>query len=233
MGMFLLGSLKIYILVLLIFKGMKKNLLFMATGFAVLNINAQNFTGTIDFKQTTLKDTNSNVYVVKDKIIKLDQYGKKSGNVEGSFIFDLTAKSIKWLNPKRKIWGEQKSETPALIRGKCEVSKGTSTKSIQGVKCIDYTVKNTDENTTITYWIATEKFDFFIPLLKLWNRKDKQSVYFSQIQGLAEGSMPLLSEEKQLGDGKMLTKLEVIKINKKVPDDASVQMPSDFTKFDK
>ena len=211
---------------------MKKLLLFIGVG-SLLITKAQNFSGTIDFKYATAKDTTNNVYIVKDKMIKLDQYGKKSGNIEGSFIFDLTSNSIKFVNPKRKVWGEHKSETPAIIKGKCEVTKGTSTKNVQGIKCVDYTVKNTDENTTITYWIATEKFDFFVPVLKLWNRKDKQSVYFNQITGLPEGSMPMLSEEKQLGDGKMLTKLEVIKISKKSPDDASVQVPADFTKFDK
>lgn len=212
---------------------MKSFLLFIATGLTILNANAQSFNGTIDFKYATMKDTTNNVYIVKDKIIKLDQFSKKTGNIEGSFIFDIGAGAIKFVNPKRKVWGEHKSETPAIIKGKCEVTKGTGSKTIQGLKCVDYTVKNTDENTTITYWIASDKLNFFMPVLKLWNRKDKQSVYFAQITGLAEGSMPLLSEEKQISDGKSLTKLEVIKITKKMPEEASVSVPPEFTKFDK
>ena len=212
---------------------MKKILLFIPICFAAISGTAQSFSGTIDFKYATLKDTTDNVYVIKDKTVKLDQYGKKSGSVEGSFIFDLTAGSIKFVNPKRKVWGDHKSETPPIIKGKCEVTKGSGTKTIQGVKCVEYTVKNKEENTTITYWIANDKFSFFIPVLKLWNRKDRQSVYFNQITGLAEGCMPLLSEEKQMIDGKILTRLEVVKISKKTPDDASVQVPADFTKFDK
>jgi hypothetical protein len=39
------------------------------------------------------------VYLVKDNIVKLDRYGKKSTEIEGSFIFDLTANKIKWTNP--------------------------------------------------------------------------------------------------------------------------------------
>ncbi len=212
---------------------MKNFLLFIATGLTIVSVNAQNFNGTIDFKYATMKDTTSNVYIVKEKIIKLDQFSKKTGNIEGSFIFDLNANAIKFVNPKRKVWGEHKSETPAIIKGKCEVVKGTGSKTIQGMKCVDYIVKNTDENTTITYWIATDKFSFFVPVLKLWNRKDKQSVYFAQITGLAEGSMPMMSEEKQISDGKSLTKLEVTKITKKMPDEASVSVPAEFTKFDK
>ena len=214
---------------------MKKILFIASLAVFSLENSAQNFNGTIDFKyaNATLKDTSHNVYVVKDKVIKLDQYGKKSGAIDGSFIFDLGANTIKFVNPKRKVWGEHKSETPPVIKGKCEVTKGSESKTIQGVKCTNYTVKNSEENTIITYWIGTDKFSFFVPVLKLWNRKDKQSVYFSQITGLAEGSMPMLSEEKQINDGKTMTRLEVVKITKKTPDDASIQVPPDYTKFDK
>lgn len=196
-------------------------------------ISAQGFDGSIDFKYSTAKDTTNNTYFVKDKLVKLDQYNRKSGNIEGSFIIDLETNTIKWVNPKRKVWGEHKSETPPIIKGKCEVTKGTGTKTVQGYKCNEYIVKNKEENTIITYWISPDKFTFFSPTIKLWNRKDKQSVYFSQITGLPEGSMPLLSEEKQLNDGKPLTRLEVVKINKTAPDDSKLKVPADYNKFDK
>lgn len=210
-----------------------KKILFMSTVyFGLFQLTAQNFNGSIEFKYSTQKDTTTNIYLVKDKIIKLDQYGKKTNTIEGSFIFDLNTNTIKFVNPKRKVWGEHKSETPPIVRGVCSVTKGTNTKSIQGIKCVEYTVKNTEENTSITYWVGENKFSFFVPVIKLWNRKDKQSVYFNQIKGLPEGSMPFFSEEKQISDGKLITKLEVIKIEKKVPDDASLVIPPNFNKFD-
>lgn len=202
-------------------------------GISAATLSAQDFNGSIDFKYATAKDTTNNTYFVKDKLVKLDQFNKKSGNIEGSFIFNLENNTIKYVNPKRKVWGEHKSETPPIIKGKCEATKGSNTKTVQGIKCQEYIVKNTEENTQITYWIATDKFDFFIPVVKMWNRKDKQSVYFSQITGLPEGSMPLLSEEKQLSDNKPVTRLEVVKISKKVPEDANMQIPADYNKFDK
>ncbi|MBK9285563.1 MAG: hypothetical protein IPM51_14775 [Sphingobacteriaceae bacterium] len=212
---------------------MKRCIFFFSVFLATVAVSAQSFNGAIDFKYYKGSDTLNNVYLVKDQVVKLVQYGKKSGTIEGGFIFDLTNHNIRWINPKRKVWGDHKSETPALIKGKCEVSKGNQTKTIQGFKCQEYIVKNPDENTSITYWICTEKFNFFIPVLQLWNRKDKQSVYFNQITGLPQGAMPLLSEEKQINDGKVLTRLEVVKIANKSLDEASVSVPSDFTKFDK
>lgn len=211
---------------------MKKILIALTLCLGLTKIIAQNFNGSIEFKYYNQKDTNTNIYLVKDKLIKLDQYGKKSNAIEGSFIFDLTENKIKFVNPKRKVWGEHKSETPPIVKGVCTVTKGNDTKTIQGIKCVEYTVKNTDENTVITYWVAENKFSFFVPVIKLWNRKDKQSIYFNQIKDLPEGCMPMLSEEKQLSDGKLLTKLEVVKIGRKVPDDASLAVPANYNKFD-
>lgn len=211
---------------------MKKILVALTLYFGMAQITAQNFNGSIEFKYSTQKDTTTNIYLVKDKLIKLDQYGKKTNAIEGSFIFDLNTNKIKFVNPKRKVWGEHKSETPPIVKGVCTVTKGSGTKTVQGIKCVEYNVKNTDENTSITYWVAEGKFAFFMPIIKLWNRKDKQSVYFTQIKDLPEGSMPLLSEEKQVSDGKLITKLEVVKINKTVPDDASLEVPANYNKFD-
>ncbi len=193
---------------------------------------AQSFGGTIEFKYYTAKDTTVNVYNVKDKNIKLDQYGKHSTNVEGSFVFDLNNNSIKFVNPKRKVWGEHKSEVPPVIKGVCVTSKTSNTKKFQGIKCTEYIVKNTDENTIISYWIAPGKYDFFIPMVKLWNRKDKQSVYFNQIKDLPAGSLPMLSEEKQVSDGKIITRLEVTKLEKGDLDASKVAVPSDYKKFE-
>lgn len=211
---------------------MRKILIFMSLCICSVFAIAQDFTGSIEFKYATQKDTTENIYFVKNKLVKLDQFAKHSKNIEGSFIFDLTNNEIKFVNPKRKLWGKQKSETPQVIRGQCVVTKGSSTKTFAGVKCSEYVVKNAEEDVTITFWIATDHYNFFIPLIKLWNRKDKQSIYFGQIKNLPQGSMPFMSEEKQLSTGKMLTKLEVVKINKTIPDDASLSVPGNYSKFD-
>lgn len=193
---------------------------------------AQSFEGTIEFRMETSKDTTTNIYYVKGNDVKLDQIGKKSGKVEGSFVFDLANNQVKFVNPVRKVWGEHKSETPPVSKGQFVSAKGAGTKTVQNVKCVEYTVKNAEENTIVTYWIATGKYDFFIPLVKLWNRKDKQSIYFNQLKDLPKGSMPLLSEERQISDGKLVSKLEVTKLNKSTVDAAKVAVPADYKKFE-
>lgn len=190
------------------------------------------FEGSIEFRMETKKDTTANIYYVKGNNVKLDQIGKKSGKVEGSFVFDLAGKSIKFVNPARKVWGDHKSETPPTIQGTCEVTKQKTTKMVAGKMCTEYVVKNTAENTQIVYWIASEKYDFFVPLVKLWNRKDKQSIYFNQIKDLPKGAMPMLSIETSLDGKAVMSKLEVTKIEKKAIDAATVSVPSDYKKFE-
>lgn len=210
---------------------MKKIILSIALCAFTVAAFAQ-FEGSIEFRQETKKDTNANVYYVKGSNVKLDQIGKKSGKVEGSFVFDLAAKTIKFVNPARKVWGEHKSETPPTIAGTCEVTKQKGTKSVAGKMCTEYRVKNTTENTQIVYWITTEKYDFFVPMVKLWNRKDKQSIYFNQIKDLPKGSMPMLSVETTLDGKTTISKLEVTKLEKKSIDAATVSVPSDYKKFE-
>jgi hypothetical protein len=209
---------------------MKKIALFVTALIFSVSAFAQ-FEGSIEFKMENKKDTNTNVYYVKGDHVRLDQLGKKTGKVEGSFVFDLSNKQIKFLNPARKVWGEHKSETPAVIKGKCEVTKTKNVKTYLGKKCTEYVVLNTDENTQISYWITTEKFDFFVPMVKMWNRKDKQSIYFNEIKDLPKGSMPLASYETTL-DGKTISKLEMTRIEKKGLELTQVSVPADYKKFE-
>lgn len=209
----------------------KIKLLAASLTLAVASV-AQDFEGTIEFKMETNKDTTTNIYYVKGNDVKLDQIGRKSGKVEGSFVFDLSTKQIKYVNPVRKVWGEHKSETTPAIQGSCISSKSGTIKTIQGQKCTEYVVKNTEENTEIAYWIAPGKYDFFAPMVKAWNRKDKQSIYFNQIKDLPKGSMPFLSEERTLSDGKLVSKLEVSKITKGNIDASKLAIPVDYKKFE-
>ena len=76
-----------------------------------------------------------------------------------------------------------------------------------------------------------DKFDFFVPVVKMWNRKDKQSIYFNQIKDLPKGAMPMASYETTI-DGKTVSKLEMTKIEKKTLELTQVSVPADYKKFE-
>lgn len=67
---------------------MKKMLILVSIFYSISSLYAQNFSGNIEFTYATQKDTTHNVYMVKNKQVRLDQYGKK-GNLEGSFFLIL------------------------------------------------------------------------------------------------------------------------------------------------
>jgi hypothetical protein len=213
----------------------KLNLLIGALSVCAIGL-AQPFEGCITFKMYSKSDTTTNIYNVKGNAVKLDQLGKKSGKVEGAMVFDLAAKTVKLMNPSRKVWSDQRSEIPATVKGTPTVEKTANIKTLQGLKCTEYIVSDAAENTKISYWVYSPdkkgpKFDFFMPLVQILNRKDKASTYWKQIKDLPAGSMPLLSVETTM-DGKHVGKLETIKVEKKTLDAASVSIPADYKKYE-
>jgi hypothetical protein len=210
---------KIFISVFIAFSGM-------------LIASAQSFEGVIEFKKVASTDTVNYIYYIKGDKVRLDEIGSKSKKAEGSFIIDLKANSMIALNIERKLYSEQSSGAPVTIARKADVKKTGNVKTIQGMKCSEYIVKNTDEKVQVTYWMASNNFDFFFKLLKVLNRKDKSAVYVQQITG-AEGMFPFLSSQVNLETNKEEVKMEVTKIEKKAVDASKFDIPKDYQKFQK
>ncbi|MEO6903720.1 MAG: DUF4412 domain-containing protein [Bacteroidia bacterium] len=212
---------------------MKKNIQTAIFLMIVLcsSMHAQSFEGTIEIKKSTPIDTSIYVYYVSNNHVRIDEIGNRSNKVEGSFIMDLDAKTIKTLNHSRKLYMDQPSPAVTEIKGKCEVKKMRSIKNIQGYKCAEYIVTNPEENTMISYWIADGKFSFFEKMLRQLNRKDKSSIYYLQIENIKNMS-PMLSTQKTL-DGKNEVVLEVTKIVEKKIVPSMFEIPKGYNKFDK
>jgi Domain of unknown function (DUF4412) len=216
---------------------MKKSIFKIVTVIAVIiacssMALAQSFEGTIEFKKATTIDTTNYVYTIKGNMVRIDEIGTKSRKIEGSFIVDLDAKTMTFLNHDRKLYGDQPTPAAPIIKGNCVVKKGQNVKNIQGYKCVEYIVTNTDENTQVTYYIADGKFSFFDKLLRQLNRKEKSSSYYLQIQNI-KNMFPMLSFQTDIATGKETMKLEVSKITKKEVDASVFQVPKGYNKFEK
>ena len=211
-----------------------KKLFFSALfGFAgMLMASAQSFEGVIEFKKQTLTDTVNYVYYIKGDKVRLDEIGNKSKKVEGSFIIDLKTNGMLSLSHERKMYIEQTSGTPAAMTGKPEVKKTDNVKTMQGTKCMEYIVKNTDEKTQVTYWMGSGNYNFFFKLLKVLNRKDKSAIYVQQLTGV-DGMFPFLSVQQNLETGKDEVRMEVTKLQKKTVDASQFEVPKDYQKFQK
>ncbi len=215
---------------------MKKSALKILTVAVVLiafslTASAQAFEGTIEFKKITPTDTVNYVYTIKGNMVRIDEIGSKSHKVEGTFLIDMDAKTMKSLNHERKLYMDQPTPAAPVIKGTCTVKKGQNVKNIQGYKCVEYIVTNNEENTQITYWVADGKFTFFEKLLRQLNRKDKSSSYYLQIPDI-KNMFPMLSVQSDM-NGKVNTTLEVTKVSKKEIDPSIFEMPKGYNKFEK
>lgn len=215
---------------------MKKSILNLFTLAAVIfgfssSASAQAFEGTIEFKKASTTDTTNYVYYVKGDQVRIDEIGAKSRKVEGTFLIDMGAKTMKSLNHERKLYMDQPTPASPVVKGTCTVKKGQNVKNLQGYKCVEYVVTNNDEGTIISYYVADGKFTFFEKLLKQLNRKDKFSTYYLKITDI-KNSFPMLSVQTDLG-GKETGRLEVTKITKKEVDPAQFELPKGYNKFEK
>jgi hypothetical protein len=215
---------------------MKNSILKFASVIAILvtfsySASAQSFEGMIEFKKASSTDTTNYVYYVKGNQVRIDEIGSRSRNLEGTFLVDMDAKTMKSLNHDRKLYMDQPTPAAPVIKGTCIVKKGQNVKNLQGYKCVEWVVTNNEENTVITYYIADGKFTFFEKLLRQLNRKDKASTYFLQLKDV-KNAFPMLSVQTDLS-GKELGRLEVTKITKKEIDPAMFDMPKGYNKFEK
>lgn len=198
----------------------------------ILAAFAQSFEGIIEFKKQTLTDTVNYIYYVKGDKVRLDEIGNKSKKVEGSFIIDLKTNTMLSLSHERKLYLEQASGSPAVVVGKPEIIKTKNVKTIQGIKCTEYIVKNPDEKAQVTYWMASGNFNFFFKLLKVLNRKDKSAVYVQQLMDV-DGMFPFLSSQLNLETNKEEVRMEVTKLQKKTVDESMFNVPAEYQKFNK
>ena len=209
---------------------MKKVFSLAITAFIAFTATAQ-FEGTIEFKKKTITDTTDYVYYIKGPKIRLDEIGAKSKKVEGSFFINTETSILQALDYERKLYLDQPTGTPNKPGSKCEVTVTKNAKTIGGMKCTEYVVKNKDENTTISFWLTKGKFDFFDVMLRVLNRKDKFSTYYLEIPG-TKGMMPMLAVQSSL-DGKENARLETTAVNKKPLDQKMVEIPAGYKKFEK
>jgi hypothetical protein len=215
---------------------MKKSILKIVSGALMLAAfalpaSSQSFEGIIKFKKLTQTDTTNYVYYVKDNYVRIDEIGSRSQKLEGSFLVNLDAKTMKSVNHERKLYMDQPTPAEPALKGSCTTTKGQDVKNLQGYKCTQQVVTNNTEGVIITYYLADGKFSFFDKLLHQLNRKDKASVYFLQIPD-TKNMFPMLSIQTDL-KGKETGRLEVTEITKKSLTTDTFDVPKGYNKFEK
>lgn len=190
---------------------------------------AQGFEGILEFTKTTGPVVTNYKYFVKGDHIRIEEISAR-GDVQGIMLVDTRDRTVIALSPERKLYMDVPNmRLPKEVE--TEIKKTGEMKDMAGYKCEKWVVKSPREDRVITYWVANDEFNFFVPLLETLNRKDEQAVFFLEIKD-AKGVFPLLGVENKM-DGAEVSKLEVTKVIKGAQKPTMFEIPAGFNKFER
>ncbi|MCB0772786.1 MAG: DUF4412 domain-containing protein [Flavobacteriales bacterium] len=212
---------------------MNRTLRFLATTgglCALLTASvAQGFEGTIEFTKTTGPVVTNYKYYVKGDHVRIEEISSR-GAVQGIMLVDNHDRTVTALSPDRKLY----MDVPNMRLPKdfkAEVKKTGEMKDLAGYKCEKWVVKSPAEDRVLTYWVAQDAFNFFIPMLETLNRKDEQALFFLKISD-AKGVFPMVGLE-QKNDGTEVSRLEVTKVSRGTQRADLFAIPAGYTKFER
>lgn len=190
---------------------------------------AQAFEGVIEFTRTTGPVVNNYKYYVKGDRVRIEEIGAR-GDVQGIMLVDTRDRTVTALSPERKLYMDVPNmRLPKEVES--QVTKTSEQKQIAGYTCEKWLVKSTREDRSMTYWVAADEFNFFIPLLQTLNRKDEQAIFFLQIKD-AMGVFPMIGVEQKL-DGAEVSRLEVTSVVKSAQKGSLFEIPAGYNKFER
>ncbi len=192
------------------------------------------FEGKIKFAKITQTDTTYFSYLVKGNRVKFISYDPcvEDEQMQEYLLFDLTNQKIVAVKPSFRTYIVlQNKPYVQFPKDEFTIIKSRNNKKILGQKCHQWRVKNKKENTEIAYWVNDKyNYDFFINLLRLWNRVEKHASYFLQIPDNL-GVFPFLSTERSIvRDFRM--KLAVVNVSYMSLDESLFIIPAEYTNYD-
>lgn len=190
---------------------------------------AQAFEGVVEFTKTTGPVVTNYKYYVKGERVRIEEISAR-GEVQGIMLVDTRDRSVTAVSPERKLY----MDVPNMRLPKevaAQVTKTSEQKQIAGYTCEKWLVKSVQDDRQMTYWVAADEFNFFIPLLETLNRKDEQAIFFLTIKDAA-GVFPMLGIEQKL-DGAEVSRLEVTNVLRSAQKASLFEIPAGFNKFER
>lgn len=192
---------------------------------------AQGFEGSIYFTKSNMMDVTQYAYHVKGNMVRIDEMVEGSDKLVATLLVNLETGEMIALSHERNLWMKRPSKDEDSESGNAEVKEGTLKRSIHGMNCSQYRVRDKDADREVMYWVTEGDYSFFPKLLSILKRKDNFSTYYMQLEGL-ENKLPLMAEENTLLRDKKGF-LQVDKIEKKKLADALFQIPAGFEKVER
>ena len=186
----------------------------------------RSFEGNINFVRETVFDTTHIAMMVKDNMVRVDEFDSNRKLISCQII-NLKEEEVIALSSDKKLYA-QVPVTPRIANGtnSIEISKTANHKQINGYTCYQWRVKDVKRNTEIAYWVFEERFDFFESLIQLLNRTEYSLTAFIDIPEKG-GFFPMLTEERTLLRKDKL-RIAVVDICEKSLQQSLFEIPSDY-----
>jgi hypothetical protein len=207
-----------------------KKMLFSAVIVAasVLSLKAQStFEGEIKFREIKGKDTVNTVFYVLGDKVKMDEINSKTKKPETTYLANVNYRTLQSINHSKKIYIDKNTSSSTEVP-ELSVEKTKNLKTINGYKCVEYIVKNENDDIEISYWLGKGKFNFYEPFQDMLNNKENIYLYLMQIENIT-AMIPFEAVEKQKGEVK--TTLSAVSVKKDPPEEYIFSLPKDYTKF--
>lgn len=194
-----------------------------------LSVMAVGFEGSIQMVKESCFDTTYYTYYISDGNIRIEERNNKQVLLN-IYLVNTDSNEVIVVNPGKKLYTRlQKKTVLAPGSDNFEIIKTANSKDVNGLKCIQWRVRNRNMNTEISYWVAQSDFYFFERLVKVLNSTERSWEYFTHIPG-SKGFFPMLSVERNLvRDEKMRTR--VVDISRKDIDHSMFKIPSGYKLF--
>lgn len=166
----------------------------------MISAHAQDqFEGEVSYIKTSYSDTLYYVYTIKDNSVRIDEYDKYKRAMR-AYIVNLEDRSVMVINPNKQVYTRLETfPVSDAYTQNMEVVHTGNYKYIQGYKCSQWRVKNIEENTEITYWVAGENFNFYTPMSQVAMTLEDHFLFFKALpQSKMQGVLPMLIENKTL-----------------------------------
>lgn len=190
---------------------------------------AQSFEGVIEFTKSHGKVSTTYKYHVKGDNIRIEEIGDE-GEVYGIQLVNTETDEVWGISPEKNMYMEVTTKSEPNDPD-TDVKETEIFVTLNGTRCNEVDVTCAEEETMITYYVADGNYAFFVPMLETLKRKDKQAVYYLEIDS-EDGQFPMKSIERKT-DGTLVSALEVTSISEESVDDSMFEIPEEYQMFDR
>jgi len=156
------------------------------------------FEGELVLQRHNVYDSTIIKYYVKGDLIRMDVFNHQQ-KLQKSYLINEKENRVYLINARKKLFKEipYSSFDSKSQAGNPAIIKTGNTKIIDGLKCEQWRVRNTEKNSEITYWVTKDRTLYTPKYLSLITASDNIVNSFSIIPD-ADGFTPLFIVERTL-----------------------------------